>query len=66
MSIQQKNVIFLNRDENQSGPSPSCYKVLRKSDINTFKDYLWDFTKEIISILSERLAYNHIGIIAGG
>ena len=59
MSINMKHVNFLDRNENQYGPSPSCYKVLRKSNKSTLKDYSRDFTRGVNSILSERLAKDH-------
>lgn len=59
MNIKKKNVIFLDRNENQYGPSPSCYKVMRKSNDGTLKYYSRDFTRGINSILSERLAKDH-------
>jgi histidinol-phosphate aminotransferase len=56
MSIKYKNVIYLDRNENQYGPSPSCYKILRKSAHETFYTYSRDFIRGVNSILSERLA----------
>jgi histidinol-phosphate aminotransferase len=59
MSITKKRVIFLDRNENQYGPAPACYRVLRRSNKSTLKDYSRDFTRGVISILSERLAKDY-------
>lgn len=59
MSINKKRVIFLDRNENQYGPAPACYRVLRRSNKSTLKDYSRDFTRGVISILSERLAKDY-------
>jgi|WetSurMetagenome_2_1015567.scaffolds.fasta_scaffold00778_21 histidinol-phosphate aminotransferase len=56
MTIKKKIVNFLDRNENQYGPAPACFKVLQKSDDNTLNIYSRDFTRGIKSILSERLA----------
>jgi histidinol-phosphate aminotransferase len=55
-TINKKEVIFLDRNENQYGPSPACFKALQKANDNTLNIYSRDFTKGIKSILSERLA----------
>jgi histidinol-phosphate aminotransferase len=59
MNKKKNNIVFLDRNENQYGPSPSCYKVLRKSNDGTLNNYSRDFTRGINSILSERLAKDH-------
>ena len=56
MSINKKRVIYLDRNENQYGPSPSCYRVLLRANKNTLKDYSRDFMRGVSSVLSERLA----------
>lgn len=59
MSIKSKNVIYLDRNENQYGPSPSCYKILRKSINGTLSTYSRDYTRGVHSILSERLSQDY-------
>ena len=56
MIIKKKSVTFLDRNENQYGPSPACFKALHNSNGNTLQSYSRDFTKGIKSSLSERLA----------
>jgi histidinol-phosphate aminotransferase len=51
-------VIFLDRNENQYGPSPACFKALQKTNGNTLNIYSRDFTNGIKSLLSERLAHD--------
>lgn len=52
-------MIYLDRNENQYGPSPSCYKILRKLNHSTFNQYSRDFTRGVASTLSERLAKDY-------
>jgi len=59
MWMKNKKVIYLDRNENQYGPSPSCYKILQKSSHETFSSYSRDFARGVSSILSERLAKDH-------
>jgi histidinol-phosphate aminotransferase len=59
MSTKNKNVIYLDRNENQYGPSRSCYKILWKSNHKTLNTYSRDFTRGVNSILSERLAKDY-------
>ena len=56
MTIKKKPVIFLDRNENQYGPSPACFKVLQRLKDNTLNIYSRDFERGIKSLLSERLA----------
>jgi histidinol-phosphate aminotransferase len=51
-----KPVIYLDRNENQYGPSPDCLKALIESDPNLLYEYSRDFTRNVKSCLSERLA----------
>jgi histidinol-phosphate aminotransferase len=57
-TINEKPMIFLDRNENQYGPSPACFKVLRNSNDNILNIYSRDFTRGIKSLLSERLAHD--------
>ena len=59
MNIKKNDIIYLDRNENQYGPSPSCIKILRKSNEGIFNNYSRDFTRGIKSILSERIAKDH-------
>ena len=54
--MNKKNVLYLDRNENQYGPSPACFKELVKSDIKEFSEYSRDFMLGYKSCLSERLA----------
>jgi histidinol-phosphate aminotransferase len=54
--MNKKNVLYLDRNENQYGPSPACLKELVKSDIKEFSEYSRDFMLGYKSCLSERLA----------
>ena len=56
MNNKKNNVIFLDRNENQYGPSPACYKALQKSNDNILNIYSRDFSRGVKSLLSERLA----------
>ena len=55
-TISKKTVIYLDRNENQYGPSPACFKVLQNSADNLLNIYSRDFERGIKSSLSERLA----------
>ncbi len=52
--MEQK--IYLDRNENNYGPSPLCLEVLRKSDYTTLSVYSKSFSSGVKSILSERIA----------
>jgi histidinol-phosphate aminotransferase len=54
----KESPIFLDRNENQYGPSPACYEILRNSD-NLLGSYSRDFSRGIKSILSERLSSDY-------
>jgi histidinol-phosphate aminotransferase len=56
MTRNNKNVIYLDRNENQYGPSPACFKALQKANDNTLNIYSRDFAKGVKSLLSQRLA----------
>jgi histidinol-phosphate aminotransferase len=53
--------VALDRNENQYGPAPACYKVLREANLEQLSLYSRDFTKGRKSELSQRLA-DDIGI----
>ncbi len=48
--------IYLDRNENQFGPAPECYSILRNATINELSNYSRDFMRGVKSILSETLA----------
>jgi histidinol-phosphate aminotransferase len=54
--MAQNKIIFLDRNENQYGPSPACIKILNKNDSKDISDYSRDFLDGIKSRLSDRLA----------
>jgi histidinol-phosphate aminotransferase len=51
--------IYLDRNENNYGPSPACYEVLRSVSFETFSWYSKDFARGVKSVLSERLAQEY-------
>jgi histidinol-phosphate aminotransferase len=53
--------IVLDRNENQYGPAPACYQVLREANLEQLSLYSRDFAKGRKSELSQRLA-DEIGI----
>lgn len=48
--------ILLDRNENQYGPSPACYEVLRTANLEQLSFYSREFARGKKSLLSERLA----------
>ena len=48
--------IFLDRNENNYGPAPACYKVLENVDQNLFSNYTDAYKRGVKSALSERIA----------
>lgn len=48
--------IFLDRNENNYGPAPLCFEVIKKADYSKFSCYTKVYASGIKSILSERLA----------
>lgn len=56
-----KPVIYLDRNENQYGPSPECIKAFLESDLKLFNEYSREFSRNVKSLLSERLA-NEFGV----
>ena len=55
------NQIVLDRNENQYGPAPACYKVLHDANLEQLSLYSRDFAKGRKSELSQKLA-DEIGI----
>jgi histidinol-phosphate aminotransferase len=58
MTIKKKGMIYLDRNENQYGPAPLCYRALKSSDVNLLNFYSREFTKGIKCLLSQRLAHD--------
>jgi histidinol-phosphate aminotransferase len=52
--MEQK--IYLDRNENNYGPAPLCFEVLKKADYSKLSCYTKVFSSGVKSILSERLA----------
>jgi histidinol-phosphate aminotransferase len=59
--MNNKDILYLDRNENQYGPSPDCLKELGSFDIKQLSDYSRDFMKGYKSCLSARLA-NKYGV----
>ena len=51
-----EEITYLDRNENNYGPAPACYEVLRTSTLEYFSWYSKDFVRGVKSVLSERLA----------
>ncbi|HXG01282.1 MAG TPA: histidinol-phosphate transaminase [Bacteroidota bacterium] len=51
--------ILLDRNENQYGPSPACYRVLQEAKLEQLSLYSREFTRGRKSELSQRLADEH-------
>jgi histidinol-phosphate aminotransferase len=51
-----EQIVYLDRNENNYGPSPLCFEVLKKADYSKLSCYTKSFSLGIKSILSERLA----------
>jgi histidinol-phosphate aminotransferase len=56
MSTEKKEIIYLDRNENQYGPAPKCFDVLKNIDNVELYEYSRDFSRGVKSRLSERLA----------
>jgi len=50
------DIIYLDRNENQYGPAPACFKALRDPDFKLLSEYSRDFSRGVKSCLSARLA----------
>lgn len=53
--MSEKN-IYLDRNENNYGPAPACYEVLKNCDLTTLSWYTKAYKDGVKSILSKRLA----------
>lgn len=51
-----EEIIYLDRNENNYGPAPACYEVLKTATLECFSWYSKDFARGVKSVLSERLA----------
>ncbi|MGA9407445.1 MAG: aminotransferase class I/II-fold pyridoxal phosphate-dependent enzyme [Bacteroidota bacterium] len=49
-------MMYLDRNENQFGPAPECYSILRNATKNDLSNYSRDFMRGVKSTLSEALA----------
>jgi histidinol-phosphate aminotransferase len=54
--MKKKQVLYLDRNENQYGPSPACINELAKTDIKEFSNYSRDFMMGYKSCLTDKLA----------
>ena len=52
------NVVYLDRNENNYGPAPACFEVLKKADLTKLSWYDRSFTTGSKGILSARLAHD--------
>ena len=52
----QNKMIFLDRNENNYGPAPKCYDVLKNLEFSKFSCYTREFQKDSKGILSSRFA----------
>jgi histidinol-phosphate aminotransferase len=51
-----RKTIYLDRNENNYGPAPACYEILRKADVSRLSWYDRSFNRGIKGLLSDRLA----------
>ncbi len=58
MHTEHKNHtnIYLDRNENQFGPAPECFTILRRATKDELSSYSRDFARGVKSVLSETLA----------
>jgi histidinol-phosphate aminotransferase len=61
MNKEEKNTIYLDRNENQYGPAPTCFEVLKGDNFKNLSEYSRDYSRGVKSVLSERLA-NDFGV----
>ena len=54
--MKKQKITYLDRNENQYGPAPACFKALKKHNIKKLSEYSRDYTKGIKSRLTQRLA----------
>ncbi len=57
--MDSNSIVWLDRNENQYGPSPECLKVLADSGTILLSDYSRDYLNGIKSPLSARLAADY-------
>ena len=58
---KQKEIIYLDRNESQYGPSPACFEALKGDNFKNISEYSRDYARGVKSALSERLA-NDFGV----
>src|ERR1051325_10486238 len=58
MSKDEKNIIYLDRNESQYGPAPACYEALKADNFKNMSEYSRDFARGVKSALTERLAHD--------
>jgi histidinol-phosphate aminotransferase len=51
--------VFLDRNENNYGPAPACFEVLRSAGVDALSQYSKDYQRGVKSALTERLARDH-------
>jgi len=51
-----QDLIYLDRNENNYGPAPACFEILKNAGIPTLSTYTRVFTRGVKNILSERLS----------
>jgi histidinol-phosphate aminotransferase len=51
-----RKTIYLDRNENNYGPAPACYDILKKADLSRLSWYDRSFNRGIKGLLSDRLA----------
>lgn len=51
-----EHIVYLDRNENNYGPAPLCFEVLKNADYSKLSCYTKSFSSGVKSILSERLA----------
>jgi histidinol-phosphate aminotransferase len=56
MNKEEKEIIYLDRNENQYGPAPACFEALKADNFKNLSEYSRDFARGVKSVLSERLA----------
>lgn len=61
MEKKQKEIIYLDRNESQYGPSPACFEALKGDNFKNISEYSRDYARGVKSALSERLA-NDFGV----
>ena len=56
---KNRPLMYLDRNENQFGPAPECFSILRNAAKNDLSNYSRDFTRGVKSLLSETLALEY-------